>query len=496
METKSEIHFDLPKGWKWVTLGEISKIKGGKRLPKGHRYSESNKKYPYIRVKDFKNMTIDLTDIRFIEEETYEKIKSYTITSKDLYISIAGTIGKVGLTPKSLDGANLTENAAKITEIQNFDNKLLCYFLSSPFAQEQISNFIISTNQPKLALFRIKKIILPLPPLSYQNLLLFKLEELFTQLEAGVTSLKQTQEHLQTYRQALLKAAFEGKLTEKWRELNLKKLIKDDFNKLNTENKSQLFSVKSNKNLDMLNQTLEWSILQISDITEEIEKVKPTENPNGYFTYIDISSIDKYKIVKPKRLLGKNAPSRARQLIRTGDVLFSTVRTYLRNITLVEEINNNQIASTGFCVLRPNKEIIISRFLFYYTLTNFFVNSLSRIQRGSSYPAVRYIDVLNQYIPIPSKIEQEKIIEEIEWRLSIIEKAEINIDSDLLKTKVLKQCILKKAFEGSLIPQLSDKESIENFLTKKSEKEIQIENNNTNKIAKTKIKQARLTDFE
>ncbi|MCP4283008.1 MAG: restriction endonuclease subunit S, partial [Gammaproteobacteria bacterium] len=147
-----------------------------------------------------------------------------------------------------------------------------------------------------------------------------------------------------------------------------------------------------------------WVRKSLGEIVDPVVKVQPKDNSEAEFTYLDISSIDntRQKIVNPKRYFGKDAPSRARQLVCAGDILFSTVRTYLKNIAAVPPEYDGQIASTGFCVIRPSK-YLNKRFCFYLTLTDDFINPLSEIQRGTSYPAVRNSDVLEQIIPsLPS----------------------------------------------------------------------------------------------
>jgi type I restriction enzyme S subunit len=108
-----------------------------------------------------------------------------------------------------------------------------------------------------------------------------------------------------------------------------------------------------------------WSWTTLGDICEPAEKANPAANPDVEFTYIDIAAInnDSLKIVEPKRYRGADAPSRARQIIQAGDILFSTVRTYLKNIAQVPREYDGEIASTGFAVIRPYQEID-SKFVF------------------------------------------------------------------------------------------------------------------------------------
>ena len=109
-----EIPFGIPSSWSWCRLGNIASVKGGKRIPVGEKLTTENTGHMYIRVADMKENTVKTDDIHYISESIYQKIKSYTISTEDLYITVAGTIGSVGEIPKVFDNANLTENADKI----------------------------------------------------------------------------------------------------------------------------------------------------------------------------------------------------------------------------------------------------------------------------------------------------------------------------------------------------------------------------------------------
>ncbi|MGG1637633.1 restriction endonuclease subunit S [Paenibacillus sp. NRS-1760] len=157
--------------WEKVKLGELVLVKGGKRLPKDHTYVDNNSSFPYIRVCDFNNGTVDLSDLKYISSTTSKLIKNYIITKDDVYISIAGTIGLVGTIPPEIDNAHLTENAAKlvIKKKENLSTRYLVKFLSSENGIKQIKSKTIATSQPKLALFRIEELDIPLPPLEVQK---------------------------------------------------------------------------------------------------------------------------------------------------------------------------------------------------------------------------------------------------------------------------------------------------------------------------------------
>ncbi|EOU2041746.1 restriction endonuclease subunit S [Clostridium perfringens] len=147
----------IPKGWNISELGELYEVKGGKRLPKGHSLQDTKTKYPYIRVTDVANGSIDKKSLKYISEETKEKIDKYNINYSDLYISIAGTVGIVGMINKSLDNASLTENMAKI-KVGNIDKYYLYLLLNSKQGQETILSKVVGSTQPKLPLYAIKSI--------------------------------------------------------------------------------------------------------------------------------------------------------------------------------------------------------------------------------------------------------------------------------------------------------------------------------------------------
>ena len=160
-----------PKGLPIMSIGEFGKVKGGKRLPKGEPYTDHKTNHPYIRVIDMVNHSVNIPALVYLTQATHEKIEKYTISSKDIYISIAGTIGQVGAIPDSIDGANLTENAAKIVLNQNapVEKDYLIWYLSLPAGAKQIEEKTMHTTQPKLALYRIEEIEVLVPTIDEQR---------------------------------------------------------------------------------------------------------------------------------------------------------------------------------------------------------------------------------------------------------------------------------------------------------------------------------------
>jgi len=196
-------------------VSELSKIKGGKRLPKGNRLHGEETPHPYIRVVDFDNYSVNKSSLKYIARNVHEKISRYIIGKNDVFISIAGTIGRVGMIPEELDGANLTENAARLTDIRNVLPKYLMYYLASPKARELIAFSTKSTSQPKLALFRIGNLIIRFPKdIKYQQEVVEKIESRFLVIDKVGEIVDNALKKTERLRKSILKAAFEDKLVK------------------------------------------------------------------------------------------------------------------------------------------------------------------------------------------------------------------------------------------------------------------------------------------
>lgn len=160
-----------PKGWPVRTIAELCEVKGGKRLPKGEEYSLVPTSFRYIRVTDLKDGAVNEAGLVHLKPEVQAKISRYIVKTGDVIISIAGSIGLIAPVPESLDGANLTENAAKLVprNREAYDARYLASLLRTPVAQSQIGSHIGQVTIGKLALFRIEKLTVPLPPVELQR---------------------------------------------------------------------------------------------------------------------------------------------------------------------------------------------------------------------------------------------------------------------------------------------------------------------------------------
>ena len=177
-----EAPFEIPESWEWVRLDALCDIKGGKRIPHGMTFSKVPTEHVYLRVTNMKCHTIIENEIKYIDEEVFQIIKNYTISSDDLYLTIAGTIGDVGEIPLKFSNMNLTENAAKLTNLL-CDKQFLMYALLSTSVQNHFSSKFHQVAQPKLSIETASSAIIALPPLAEQKRIVAKIEEVFNEID-------------------------------------------------------------------------------------------------------------------------------------------------------------------------------------------------------------------------------------------------------------------------------------------------------------------------
>lgn len=206
--------YPLPQHWEWKGLEDIANIKGGKRLPPNEKLLDHNTAFVYIRVADFQDSgTINLKSVKFINEKTYNVLKNYRIYDDNLYISIAGTIGKSGIIPKELNGAILTENAVKLEYIiDNILNRYVYFFTISSIFKTQVETSTKIVAQPKLAITRLKQIEIPLPPLQEQEQIAMHLDSVFDKIQKLKELYNAQLQDYEELKQSLLTQAFSGKL--------------------------------------------------------------------------------------------------------------------------------------------------------------------------------------------------------------------------------------------------------------------------------------------
>jgi len=191
-----------------------------------------------------------------------------------------------------------------------------------------------------------------------------------------------------------------------------------------------------------------WIRAPFSSVT--IDPIQRVPGEKEEIRYIDIGSVDRdtKKVVEPQSMLGRDAPSRARKVVQTGDVLVSTVRPNLNAVALVEKQYDGQFASTGFDVLRS--PAIDPRWLFYSVRTPEFLDRMSELVQGALYPAVRSKDIRSFVIPIAPLSEQKRIADKLELLLGRVDACRARLDRVPALLKRFRQSVLAAATSGRL----------------------------------------------
>jgi type I restriction enzyme S subunit len=395
-------------GWEIRTLDDIADVKGGKRVPKGYQLQSEPTEHPYITVSDFTDDgTIDTSELRYISDKVFEQIKRYTISSKDLYLSIAGTIGKTGYVPVELDGANLTENACKLVLRNGTDRDFLYYFTKSADFAEQAGANTRTAAQPKLALERLKTIKLCVPPLPEQQRIVRILDEAFEDI---ATAKANTEKNLQNAR-----ALFE----------------------------SYLQSVFTRHGKGWVETTF-GAAYDVRDGTHD----SPKYHVAGYplITSKNLKreglSFDNVKLISQQDCKKINE----RSAVHKGDVLFAMIGT-IGNPTLVDVEPKFAIKNVALFKI-PNDQS--GSFLKHYLDSGWVISKMTKEAKGTTQKFVGLGYLRAFPINLPPLATQLEIVEELDELAEETRRLASLYEGKFYALETLKKSLLHQAFSGNL----------------------------------------------
>ena len=184
-----------------------------------------------------------------------------------------------------------------------------------------------------------------------------------------------------------------------------------------------------------------WTYKKLGEVCEKCKNIRWEEvDETKSFLYIDLSSVDResLSIKDPQTITKTNAPSRAKQIVKEGDILFATTRPTLRRVCMIPASFDGQICSTGFCVLHPKKEVL-SEWIYYALQSDDFYRYIEPLQTGANYPAVR--------ICVPPLPEQHQIVSRLDALSANVKRLEELQQKTLAECDALKQAMLREVFE-------------------------------------------------
>lgn len=466
----------LPVGWVATSLSEIaSKLVDGSHNPPAKQVSG----LPMLSAVNINDNKILFSDFRLITEADFEQEDRRTkVVAGDVLLTIVGAIGRTAVVPEAIGKFTLQRSVAVITPVL-VSSKFLMYQIEAPRVAQYFKDNARGTAQKGVYLKTLGATEIWLPPLAEQQRIVAKIEELFSELDQGVASLKTAREQLKGYRQSLLKNAFEGKLTAKWRA--------EHRDQLETATALQQ-RIAREREARYQQQLADWQSQgkpgskpkppkPLPPLTPE-ELAELPELPEGWvYSYLaDMGDLgrgkSKHRPRNDSRLFGGSFP-----FIQTGEVKAANrvIRSYSQTysefglaqsklwpkgtLCITIAANIAETAFLGFDACFPDSVVGFSAFepVVHAEYIDYFIQAArTRIEAYAPATAQKNINLEtleNLVVPYCSRAEQEGVLSELESQLSEADQLDQTLATALQQADALRQSILKKAFCGALVPQ-------------------------------------------
>lgn len=405
--------------WQIKKLGEVCKLKNGFAF-KSDNYLDNG--IPVIRISDIKDgLIVPRNTVYVSEDSVYD---NYIINENEIIVAMSGaTTGKFGIY-KSKEKAYQNQRVGKfdIIDKKQLDNNFLLHQLHS--LKRQIEKDAYGGAQPNISSKKIEEMEIVLPPLETQHAIVSKIEELFSELDKGIAELKTAQQQLKTYRQSVLKSAFEGKLTNE--------------------------NVKNGE----LPEGWEWKTF--SDVCVrigDIDHKMPKKTENGKYPYLstkDITndfklSFDNVKLISEEDYLMLSRKIKPEK----GDIIFPRYGTIGKNVLV--DTDKKFLISYSCAIIKPNTNLINEKYIYLFSLSPKVTDEIRKYVVETTQANIGIGSIKSFVFPLAPLEDQHRVVQEIENRLSVADKMEQSIQESLQKAEALRQSILKKAFCGELV---------------------------------------------
>ncbi len=423
VETTTQIDapYELPEGWKWVSLGNVCIIPITDGTHKTPNYTDSDQGIPFISSKDVTKGFIDWSNIKYITRELHS----------ELYARLAPQINDVLLAKNGTTGIAAIVDCDKVFDIYvtlallrpNINIILPLYLLNvinSPICKNQFDEHLTGIGVPNLHLRDIKQIIIPLPPLSEQQYIVNRIESMFAKLDEAKEKAQNVVDSFETRKAAILHQAFTGNLTAKWRKENG---ISDDSWEAKTIGDCCTVVRGGSPRPAGDQKYYDGNIpfMKVADITGNDEKYV-------YSTQFSIkeAGLHKTRMVEPDTLL----------LTNSGATLGVPA------ITKIQTTFNDGIA--GFLNLPKD-----SNLFFYYFWTSK-TSALRAINKGAAQPNLNIDIIKSVRVSVPTIAEQQAIVHILDTVLEKERTAKSAAEQVLVQIDLLKKSILARAFRGEI----------------------------------------------
>lgn len=394
----------LPNGWEWCNLEDIvCELKYGTS-----EKSLSVGKIAVLRMGNITNVgTIDYSNL--VYSSNNEDIKLYSLEKDDLLFNRTNSSEWVGKTAiyKKEQPAIYAGYLIRIRPILIFSDYLNTVMNSSYYRNWCYNVKTDAVNQSNINAQKLSQLMIPIPPLKEQERIVVEVAKWISLIDTIKNSKEDLQTTIKQAKSKILNLAIHGKLVPQDPNdepaIELLKRINPDFTPCDNGHKWKL--------------PQSWCWAKGRQIFLPMKSTKPH---NDEFLYIDIDSIDNKRqiINKIKSIKTANAPSRASRYTQKGDVVFSMVRPYLRNIAKVSV--DGCIASTGFYVCSPIDDLN-SEYCYYLMISDYVVTGLNQFMKGDNSPSINKSHIDEWLFPLPPFPEQQRIVQKIEKLFSLLD---------------------------------------------------------------------------
>lgn len=449
----------LPEGWIWTTIGEIGIVASG-GTP-----STQNPKFwggdiSWITPADlsnYKDVYID-KGARSITKVGLEYSSAKLLPKGSILFSSRAPIGYVVIAKNEMA---TNQGFKNIILTESLLSEYVYYYLKTikPLAENMASG----TTFLELSATKFTLLPFPLPPLHEQRRIVSKIEELLSELDHAEAGLKKAQNQLAVYRQALLKSAFEGKLTEKWRKTNSGFDSYSQLEKIQKEReKGESIIKKTNSDFSFKYSNLvsSWVIANLNDLIEINARIGWRGLTKDEYTkagplFLSVHSLNYGKTVvfnDANHISVERYEESPEIKLKKDDILLCKDGAGIGKVGIIKHLPEKATVNSSILVIRAG-DVFVPDFL-YYLFSGPLMQKLvfSKIS-GSAIPHLFQKDIKQFNLHVPPIEEQHQIVQELEYRFTLIENLEKSIKEGLQRTEIYRQSILKKAFEGNLVNQ-------------------------------------------
>lgn len=477
---------ELPQGWSSAKISTLVHLVNGRAF-KPSEWETSG--LPIVRIQNLNNPGASFNYSRNKFDE------KFLIDTGTLVFAWSGTPGtSFGAHIWKGGKAWLNQHIFKVVFDENLINKKYLRFAINQNLSEYINNAHGGAGLAHITKGKFDSSEIPLPPLAEQHRIVAKIEELFSDLDAGIASLKQAQAQLKTYRQAVLKYAFEGKLTAAWREENKPEPAEKLLAQIKVGATRRVAQTKRNGNLkkpkefpplteaeqaELPELPEGWCWVKLGNLSWGVEYGSAKKSKqDGKIPVIRMGNLQNGIIDWNDLVYTEDEDEINQYLLRREDVLFN--RTNSPELVGKTAIYKGERAAifAGYLIRINQMPDIDARYLTYFLNSHIAKNHGNRVKTdGVNQSNINGEKLCHYPFPLASREEQRQIVQEIESRLSVCDKLEESIKESLQKAEALRQSILKKAFAGKLVPQDPNDEPAEKLLERIRAENIRLEQN-------------------